>query len=254
MPAPTMIAGAPCWIDLFTSDPEGATAFYGGLFGWTAEPADPRFGGYFVHSLGGRVVAGCMRNDGSGGPDTWSVYLTTDDAERTAADAATHGGEVIVPPMVVEENGTMAVLADPTGAQVGVWQPAAVRGFEVLAEPGAPAWFELHTRDHDRAVAFYRDVFRWDDVHAMSATAEFTYSTLGGEEAARAGVMDARRELADGEPSHWRVYFSVASTDETAERARELGGTVVHPGHDTPYGRLAVLEDPTGVRFSLVGG
>lgn len=254
MPAPTMTAGAPCWIDLMTSDPEGATAFYGGLFGWAAEPADPRFGGYFVHSLGGKVVSGCMRNDGTGGPDTWSVYLASDDAERTAVDAAAHGGNVIVPPMVVHENGTMAFLTDPTGAAIGVWQADRVHGFELVAEPGAPAWFELHTRDHDRAVAFYRDAFGWQDVHAMSATPEFTYTTLGHEETARAGIMDARGHLEDGQPDHWRVYFAVTSTDDAIARALELGGTVIEPAHDTPYGRLAILADPTGAFFSVVGG
>lgn len=255
MPAPTVVAGVPCWIDLFTSDPEGASAFYGGLFGWTAEPADPRFGGYFVHSLDGRVVSGCMRNDGTGGPDTWSVYLATDDAERTAADAAAHGGNVVVPPMVVEENGSMTFMVDPTGAAIGAWQADQVHGFQVVAEPGAAAWFELHTRDHDRAVAFYRDVFRWRDVHAMSATPEFTYTTLGRDDDARAGIMDARSDLAEGEPSHWRVYFQVASTDDAVARAEALGGSVTVPPIDTPppaavhsLGMADELHDPERLR------
>jgi len=29
--------GAPCWIDLFTSDPDKSRAFYGELFGWEAK-------------------------------------------------------------------------------------------------------------------------------------------------------------------------------------------------------------------------
>lgn len=46
MPAPTLVVGAPCWIDLYSSDTEKATDFYGPLFGWTTESAGPEFGGY----------------------------------------------------------------------------------------------------------------------------------------------------------------------------------------------------------------
>ncbi|HEY2998389.1 MAG TPA: hypothetical protein VGJ43_07425, partial [Acidimicrobiales bacterium] len=65
--------GAPCWIDLFTSDPDTSRAFYGDLFGWTSEDAGPEFGGYINFSYNGAYVAGAMRNDGSQGtPDGWT--------------------------------------------------------------------------------------------------------------------------------------------------------------------------------------
>ncbi len=74
--------GAPCWIELFSSDMDRARSFYGELFGWTSEDAGPDFGGYINFSRDGVRVAGGMRNDGSAGtPDGWSVYLATADAE-----------------------------------------------------------------------------------------------------------------------------------------------------------------------------
>ena len=95
--------GAPCWIDLFTSDPDRSRAFYGELFGWTSEDAGPEYGGYINFSKDGVLVAGCMRNDGSAGtPDVWSVYLAIDDAEATVDAATAHGGQVIVPAMDVD--------------------------------------------------------------------------------------------------------------------------------------------------------
>ena len=45
--------GAPCWVDLLTADPERAKAFYGELFGWTAEAAGEEFGGYITFSKDG---------------------------------------------------------------------------------------------------------------------------------------------------------------------------------------------------------
>lgn len=114
--------GAPCWIDLFTSDPAESRAFYGELFGWTAEEAGEEYGGYVNFLKEGLLVAGCMGNDGqSGAPDAWTVYLATKDV-RAAADAAlAEGGQVVLPAMDVMELGAMAVVTDAGGAAVGAW-------------------------------------------------------------------------------------------------------------------------------------
>ena len=45
--------GAPCWIELFSSDTDKAEAFYGSLFGWTFENAGPDYGGYINASKDG---------------------------------------------------------------------------------------------------------------------------------------------------------------------------------------------------------
>ena len=163
MPAPTLVVGAPCWIDIYSSDTAKATEFYGQLFGWTAEPPEEGFGGYFTFTKDGKHVGGCMHNDGAQGvPDAWTVYLRTDDIEATAEAAAAHGGRVDLAPMAVADNGSMAMVADPGQASVGVWQPGTQQGFEVRDEIGTPNWFELLTRDYDASVDFYRDVFKWD--------------------------------------------------------------------------------------------
>ena len=45
MPTPTLVVGAPCWVDLYSSDTDKAKEFDGQLFGWTPEEAPPEFGG-----------------------------------------------------------------------------------------------------------------------------------------------------------------------------------------------------------------
>ncbi len=122
-------------------------------------------------------------------------------------------------------------------------------GYDLQAD-GTPGWFELHTKSFGPAITFYERVFGWD-THVMSDTDEFRYSTLGAGEDQKAGVMD------DGNlprrASHWTVYLRVADVDATVERATELGGSVVMKPEDTPYGRLAVVQDPAGAAFSLMG-
>jgi predicted enzyme related to lactoylglutathione lyase len=245
-------AGAPCWLDLLSTDTAKSVAFYGDLFGWTAEDPNEEFGGYINFNLDGVRVAGCMNNDGSSGsPDVWGAYLKVDDAKETVDAAVAHGGAVMVPAMDVGDLGTMAIVTDDGGAAIGMWRPGQHLGFGAWSVPGAPAWFELHTRDYDKAVAFYTDVFKWD-AHTMSDAAEFRYTTLGEGDDALAGIMDATGFLPDGVPSHWSIYFRVADTDAALAKVTELGGKVVTPAEDTPYGRLATATDSTGAQFKLL--
>jgi predicted enzyme related to lactoylglutathione lyase len=240
------------WIELFTSDPAGSRAFYGELMGWTSTEPNEDFGGYFNFKSGDSLVAGAMKNDGSSGvPDLWNVYLAVEDAEATVASATAHGAGVVVPAMAVGELGSMAVITDAGGAAIGLWQPGSHKGIGVIGEPGAPAWFELHTRDYDASVQFYKDVFGWD-ARTMSDTPDFRYTTLGEGAGVLAGLMDSTRLLPEGVPAHWVVYLTVADTDAAVKTTAELGGTVIAPPHDTNWGRLAHVADPTGAQFRLL--
>ena len=251
MPAPTLVLGAPCWIDLYSSDTGRAKDFYGRLFGWTTIDPGPEYGGYFLFQRDGKVVAGCMGNSGKEGyPDTWTVYLHSDDADRTVAAAKAKGAPVLVEPMDVTGNGRMAMVADPGGAAIGIWEPKEVSGFEVRGDVGTGSWFELHTDAYDDSVAFYRDVFGWAP-HTAADEPGFRYTTLGEGEAMQAGIMDFS-SFPDESPRAWHVDFEVEDADATAALATELGGTVVDEPEDTPYGRLATLTDPTGTRLKLL--
>ena len=247
----TTLKGAPCWIDLFSSDTGRSRAFYGELFGWTSEEAGPEYGGYVNFLRDGEPIAGMMANDGSSGqPDGWTIYLEVDDAEKAVEAAAANGATTIVPAMPVMNLGSMALVADPSNAAIGIWQPGAHRGFAVVDEPGAPAWFELHAREHAEVVAFYRDVFGWDTAVAGD-TDEFRYTTLGSGDAQAAGIMDNSMWVPEGTPGEWSIYFGSADVDADLATIERLGGTITTPAEDTPYGRLAEARDATGARFKL---
>ncbi|MFE2438550.1 hypothetical protein ACFXA8_28365, partial [Streptomyces sp. NPDC059409] len=84
------VTGAPNWLDVGTPDLDGATSFYGGLFGWRFRSAGPEAGGYGFFELDGRIVAGGMRTTEEQGPPSWTVYFRAPDA-RAAAPAAHEG-------------------------------------------------------------------------------------------------------------------------------------------------------------------
>jgi hypothetical protein len=248
--------GSPCWADLWTSDVEGSRSFYSELFGWKAEEPSPEFGGYFMFTRDGVPVAGGMGAMGDmAANDTWKVYLNTDDIDRTVGSAQAAGAVVTAPAMPVADLGTQAVLVDPTGAELGAWQPGTFPGFTVLDEHGAPSWFELFTREYAAAIDFYHSVFRWE-TDAVGDTDEFRYSTMrdpggGGE---LAGLMDAGAILAEGVPAHWSIYWEVDDIDATIAKLTALGGSVVAGAQDTPYGRTATVGDPAGAMFKLRTG
>lgn len=254
MPTPTTTPGSACWIELLSSDPDASRAFYGELLGWTFEDPNPDFGGYSNARLGDGRIAGLMDKNADPGmaevPDLWSVYLRTDDAAATAAAIEAAGGTVAVGPHPVGDMGSMVVAVDPTGATIGAWQAGTHTGFAAVAEAGAPGWFELFTRDHAAAVAFYEAAFGWT-TQAVGDTDDFRYTVQldGGEPAA--GVMDATAWLPAEAPAHWSVYFAVDDTDASVATATRLGATVMAGPEDTPYGRMATLADPNGAVFKL---
>jgi predicted enzyme related to lactoylglutathione lyase len=245
--------GAPCWVDLWTSDVEGSAAFYGAIFGWEAQEPSPEFGGYFMFTRDGVPIAGGMGDMGDLRADnTWKVYLATDDIAKTVAAAEAAGAQVPAPVMPVADLGQQAVLVDPTGAPLGAWQAGTFPGFTVLGEHGTPSWFELFTRDYAAAVDFYRSVFRWD-TNTMSDTDDFRYTTMRDphSDGELAGIMDAGAILPDGVAASWSVYWKVDDVDATVAQIASLGGSILAPADDTPYGRMATVADPAGAQFKL---
>jgi uncharacterized protein len=248
----TAPVGAPCWIDLMTSNTERSQAFYCELFDWVAGEPNPEFGGYFNFTRGGVPVAGCIaKGPGTAAPDSWSVYLASDNADMTVSAVAVYGGHPLLPATEIGQLGSMAYVTDPGGAGIGIWEPGIHKGFGVLAEPGAPTWFELHTRGYDEVVDFYENAFGWE-THVVSDTDGFRYSTLGEAEGALAGIMDASADLPEGARGQWSIYFGTADTDAALAKVEALGGTILTSAVDTPYGRLATAADPTGAMFKLI--
>lgn len=241
-------AGAPIWVDLMSSDRDASEAFYTGLLGWVADDPNPEFGGYTNVTLAGEAVAGLMPAQDVEACDAWMVYLNVADAEGAVAAVKGAGGTVIVEPMPIADLGVMAVVLDPGGSAVGMWQPGEHRG-GVVATVGAPCHFELQTDAYDAVLPFYRDVFGWT-LSEQPGAPDFRYTLYEIADGESAGIMDASVFPPEA-PRGWTVYFAVDDVEAALATTVELGGRVSIPAESTPYGVLAEAYDSTGARFKL---
>jgi predicted enzyme related to lactoylglutathione lyase len=241
--------GRPNWVDLATTDPVGASAFYGDLFGWTTEQLGPEAGGYGLLRLHGKQVGGIGPTMDSQRPPSWAVYLATDDADDTASRVAENGGTVVMPPMDVMNEGRMAVFTDPSGAAFSVWEAGHTGGAEAMHEPGALSWAELMTSDISSARFFYSSVFPVG-IREVPSPGGGTYSLIESDGESVAGAMQISPDMGPV-PSHWSAYFEVNDCDQVANRAIELGATEL-TRQDSEAGRFAMLTDPQGAEFSII--
>jgi len=243
--------GTPCWVDLGTADPAAAAAFYGALFGWDVAEMEPigETGGYAMASLRGKNVAGLGAQQNAGLP-YWTTYVSVDDVEKTAALAAQNGATVVAEAMDVLDAGRLAVLIDPVGAAISLWQPQNHIGAQMVNEPGALAWTELTVRDVDAAKAFYEAVFGWEARSHPSAPGAYYEFKLSGTFVA--GMFPMNEEWPADMPSRWMPYFATEDTDATAAKAAELGAAVRVPPTDIAPGKFAVISDPQGALFAVI--
>ncbi len=121
--------GAIWWSELCTRDPAAARAFCARLYGWEIEEMpDPNGGIYLVCRQGGQAIAGIFDmakapHIPESVPAHWMTYIAVDDVDATVAEATGGGGRVGQPPFDIPGVGRIAMVADPTGAIVGVMTP-----------------------------------------------------------------------------------------------------------------------------------
>lgn len=117
---------------------------------------------------------------------------------------------------------------------------------------GAFCWMELATTDQNAAKTFYGSLFGWSsNDFPMGPNDFYTMFKLEGGDAGAAYTLRAEQR-AQGVPPHWMLYIAVASADDAAKKAAELGGKVLGGPFDVfDVGRMAVVQDPTGAVFSL---
>lgn len=249
MEAVNSVPGEFCWVDVQVNDAARAKAFYGGLFGWEAVDIPMGESGiYTILKLHGQDVAALYEHRESGAPPHWACYILVTNIEETCAKVASLGGELVMGPFDVSTSGRMAVVRDPQGAIVQLWQAGQHTGFGARREVGAICWTELMTTDIEAAKSFYGGLVGWT---SEPFGGHYVVFKLGDKTVA--GGMNITPDMGPV-PPNWMPYVQVADCDSAAAKAGTLGArTLVSPQSIPDVGRFAVLQDPDGAVFGVLG-
>jgi predicted enzyme related to lactoylglutathione lyase len=106
------------------------------------------------------------------------------------------------------------------------------------------AFFEITSPDHERAQAFYRELFDWRVAADPALDGYGLVDTGAGEHAVGGGIGPSTRPGEAGV----KIYIRVDDLDAYLDRAEKLGGTRVVPPTELPgdFGRFAIFTDPDG--------
>ena len=116
------------WNELLTTEVEKAKAFFEATLGWTYDEMDmPGGKSYFLALVNDEPVAGLMSMPAeipAGTPPHWLSYVEVDDLDGSVQKVERNGGRVLRPPFEIQDVGRIAVIADPSGAVLGLITPA----------------------------------------------------------------------------------------------------------------------------------
>ena len=240
------------WADGSSTDANKAKEFYVGLFGWEKDEVPMGDGTTYTMFMQDDVsVAGFghmpkeMKDQGI--PSHWNNYITVDDVDAMMQKVKDNGGQVIAEPFDVFESGRMAVIQDPTGATVSLWQAKNHIGAGMVNAPGAMLWNELATRDVDKAKDFYGKVMGWE-----FESDERGYVMIKNKGRMNGGMLKMDEKWGDA-PPNWSVYFNISDLDKALEKVPELGGNVIMGKTSAgEVGEFAIISDPAGGMITIM--
>lgn len=232
------------WHEHVSPDPKQAERFYTELFGWGTEVFQPGEADYTMIAARGQMHGGYATALEGAPPPHWLSHVRVENLEETIEKAQAAGGKLAAGPFDMSEVGRIAILGDPGGAFISIYEPEG----DAPASEGVFVWDELTTADVDAAQAFYEPVFDWTTTEMGPEYGG--YRIFNNDGAGIAGLMKAPDASI---PPHWKPYVFVDDPDATTAKATELGGSTWAEPMDVPeVGRIAVLQDPQGAAFGII--
>ncbi len=110
------------WFDITAQDATTSRAFYGELFGWPVNVIESLDYG-LVEADDGRLPGGIgQAGEQNPHPAGVVIYFPVEDVDVALARAESLGATCLIRPFELPGYGRMAVIADPDGNRVGIWQ------------------------------------------------------------------------------------------------------------------------------------
>ncbi len=244
-----------CWADLAAKDMRTAATWYQDAFGWAAIDFDvgPDGGAVLFEVAGKRVASISQASPDPGAPvpqSFWLSYLAVDSVDRAVEQARRAGATLFVPAFDVLDLGREAILQDPVGALIALWEPRAHRGAELVGVPGSMCWSELVTSEVARAADFYRTLAGWS-ITTESRHGQLTAQIRSGDRLI-GGISPPPPSVKALAPL-WLLGLGAHDCTATERRLIELRGTAVLASRaHHACGQWAWIRDPQGALFAVV--
>lgn len=252
-PAPSgPVSGSPCWLELATDQPHEVMEFYQKIMGWQYEQrADGEGNPYFVATLLGEPVAG-IRPVRRGLAD-WTLHLATGDLPGLLKHSDLLGGNTVDASHVVPGVGTMALVAAPAGAIYGACQLAPDWAF-TAGVPNSLVWAEFITHRAPQADQYFGELFGYTGQQVGNGVDDDYMVWFAGEDSVIGRVL-MMPGTSESTSARWVAHFRTPldrSFDDAVIEAHEAGARLRFRPYSSQLGQVAVMSDPTGVRFALI--
>jgi uncharacterized protein len=247
------------WYDLITSDPAAAQRYYPPLTGWKTqkfEQSSPDMP-YTMWTVDGEPIGGVgqisREQAAMGVKPHWLPSVDVSNIDESVRKVTSLGGKVVQAPMAIPNMGRYAIIQDPQGATISVYQSdGPTSGFDGTPRIGRVSWNELMTTDYRKAFDFYRQLFGWEKTgEEMDMGGGSMYLMYGMKGKMFGGMFNGDAAGMPNMPPNWLPYVSVKDVKQTVDAATRAGGKLGRGPMDVPGGIIAILADPQGARFAL---
>lgn len=252
------LQGGFIWYELLTPSTSDSAGFYPTVVGWTVD--DMRIADviYQIFKAGDRSIAAIIDTSADAAvidaPVGWIGYVGVDNVDAIIDRMVGLGATVRQAPVDVAEIGRFAIVADPQGADIGLFSPdPGNTGSSPSTESGVGhvGWHELYTDDPERALAFYADVFGWRQDHVFDMGPAGAYHVFSAGGRAVGGIM----RKPDVVSRHlWCPFFRVSDITGTEAHVMSEAGRILDGLREVPGGDWTVkCADSHGTVFALTG-
>lgn len=114
-----------CWSELATSNPSAAKEFYSKMFGWQFIDSEVGDTTYTMIKIGDSTFGGIWQiptEQKDKIPPHWMGYILVENIEQSIQKAEDLGATIKMAVSDVGDFGKMALIIDPTGAHIALWQ------------------------------------------------------------------------------------------------------------------------------------
>lgn len=114
-----------CWNELATTNTKAAKDFYGKVFGWTFNDLNMGDMTYTTIKKGDKEFAGIWsipKDQEKQIPPHWMAYILVENVDESLQKAKENGAQIVKPVTAAGDMGRFAIITDPTGAHIALWQ------------------------------------------------------------------------------------------------------------------------------------